>query len=269
MRAKLAEAALKEGRETRAEPTSGGARLRRRRAAPAEPAAPGPTPEEINSNEIRAEADQILESGAHFRWSSKESSDEELDEKRKNGKLTVKEGSNAEAGCGHAWGAAEEGGGWVVAAYRKYLASKGRRPSGRVPDPNLSGQQGQGNHKPDESGAKFPPSLMDQQAFLVLEQWALHYKITQGEMYKVYEAYYDNLHAKKHPDGAHKVPNRISTYYFQDLFDHQTSEATSLILIPLLCQGAARVKESQRRRLYYVPAVSDCRVRVRAAILVA
>ena len=33
---------------------------------------------------------------------------------------------------------------------------------------------------------------------------------------------------------GHKVPNRISTYYFQDLFDHQTSEATSLILIPLL-----------------------------------
>jgi len=33
---------------------------------------------------------------------------------------------------------------------------------------------------------------------------------------------------------GHKIPNRISTYYFQDLFDHQTSEATSLILIPLL-----------------------------------
>ena len=53
-------------------------------------------------------------------------------------------------------------------------------------------------------------------------------------MYKVYEAYYDNLHAKKHPDDSHKVPNRISTYYFQDLFDHSTAEATSLILIPLL-----------------------------------
>ena len=46
---------------------------------------------------------------------------------------------------------------------------------------------------------------MDQQAFLVLEQWALHHKITQGEMYKVYEAYYDNLHAKKHPDDSHDL----------------------------------------------------------------
>ena len=250
MRAKLAEAAPKEGRETRAEADErrrqerrARRRARRRRNQPP----PGPTPEEIKRNEIKAEADAILES-----WRSsftaglraKESSDEELDEKTgKMRKLTVKERKRRRKLRAAAMrrAAAKARGGrlaWMVAAYRKYLASKradGTR-AGREYRIQTTSVDSKGKEvvRPDESGAKFPPSLMDQQAFLVLEQWALHYKITQGEMYKVYEAYYDNLHAKKHPDGAHKVPNRISTYYFQDLFDHQTSEATSLILIPLL-----------------------------------
>jgi hypothetical protein len=250
MRAKLAEAAPREGRETRAEADERRRqerRARRRARRQRNQPPPGPTKEEMKRNEIKAEADAILESWrASFTAGlrAKESSDEELDEKTgKMRKLTVKERKRRRKLRAAAMrrAAAKARGGrlaWVVAAYRKYLASKradGTR-AGREYRIQTTSVDSKGKEiiRPDESGAKFPPSLMDQQAFLVLEAWALHHKITQGEMYKVYEAYYDNLHAKKHPDDSHKVPNRISTYYVQDLFDHQTSEATSLILIPLL-----------------------------------
>ena len=98
MRAKLAEAAPKEGRETRAEADERRRqerRARRRARRQRNQPPPGPTPEEMKRNEIKAEADAILES-----WRSsftaglraKESSDEELDEKTgKMRKLTVKE----------------------------------------------------------------------------------------------------------------------------------------------------------------------------------
>ena len=250
MRAKLAEAAPREGRETRAEADERRRqerRARRRARRQRNQPPPGPTKEEMKRNEIKAEADAILESWrASFTAGlrAKESSDEELDEKTgKMRKLTVKERKRRRKLRAAAMrrAAAKARGGrlaWMVAAYRKYLASKradGTRAGREYRIQTVTvDSKGKEVIRPDESGAKFPPSLMDQQAFLVLEAWALHHKITQGEMYKVYESYYDNLHAKKHPDGAHKVPNRISTYYVQDLFDHQTSEATSLILIPLL-----------------------------------
>ena len=234
MRAKLAEVVDVPDPSTR--------RRRRRTRKPR-----GPSAEDVRKEEIRAEAVEILEQWrASFTSGlrAKESSDEEFDEKK--GvmvKLTLKQRKARRKMKDKLHRRAERkarGGrlAGVAAFYRTYIASKkadGTRAGREYRLQTITfDKKGKEVLKADESGAKFPPSLMDQQAFLTLERWALRYKITQGEMHKVYDAFLENLHAKKHPDDSHKIPNRISTYFFQDLFDHQTSEATSLILIPLL-----------------------------------
>ena len=170
MRAKLAEAAPREGRETRAEADERRRqerRARRRARRQRNQPPPGPTKEEMKRNEIKAEADAILES-----WRSsftaglraKESSDEELDEKTgKMRKLTVKERKRRRKLRAAAMrrAAAKARGGrlaWVVAAYRKYLASKradGTR-AGREYRIQTTTVDSKGKEvvRPDESGAK-------------------------------------------------------------------------------------------------------------------
>ena len=124
-------------------PTKGAARQRRaRRRARGQrnQPPPGPTPEEMKRNEIKAEADAILESGVlHLPLVSEPKSpdDEEFDEKTgKMRKLTVKERKRRRklrsAAMRRAAAKASGRLAWMVAAYTEIPRLKGRTARERV-----------------------------------------------------------------------------------------------------------------------------------------
>jgi len=86
----------------------------------------------------------------------------------------------------------------------------------------------------DETGPPLSASVTDRASFLQLRLFARAKGVTQADLIKLFEKYEDHYVGRVHPDGSVKAPNKMSMLLFQDFFDRTSTEAVSLVLIPLL-----------------------------------
>ena len=86
----------------------------------------------------------------------------------------------------------------------------------------------------DETGPPFDSALMDRRAYQQLQLFSRKHGVTQKDLQLLWSQYQDEFESKSHPDGSRKPSLKLSMLYFQDLYDRTSTEAVSLVMVPLL-----------------------------------